>query len=178
MSHTGMTGLRIVAIVVPLATGCFTSGGPPPVCTTPPQYTIDTGASLSYGVGVDAGYYAAYRGSGQWHFEWTCDTKLSAEGCNFTGTITMPAGATATGFMLESDDVLGVTPGADDTVAQFDTITTTGIDGVDLTTTAGAAVTIDFQVNGLYQNDLVFVPSDGEAITPACMPATLTPSAP
>ena len=172
--------LRAFAFLLPLVAGCLFDNGPPPPpqCSGPSAYTIDTGATLGYTVGVDAGYYTSYAAGGHWHFEWTCDTKLSATGCNFTGSITAPPGATVTPYMLEPEDALDVTPSASATVAQFNTITSTGIDGVDVVTTAGAPVTIDWMIDGLYQNDLVFLPSGGQSIAAACMPAQLTPSLP
>jgi hypothetical protein len=173
--------LARLVLLVPFATGCIVeASGPPPqqACATPEAITVDTGATLSYTVGVDAGYYASYKGNGAWHFEWTCDTKLSASGCNFTGTIVAPPNATVTPFELEPEDSLVVTPSANETLAQFDTITTTGIDGVDIVTAAGATLQVDFFVDGLYQNQIVFFPSHGAAVNPACLPAVLTPSSP
>lgn len=144
------------------------------MCPAGTSYAIDTGASIGYTVGVDAGYYVAYAGAGHWHFEWTCDTKLSAQGCNFTGTITAPAVSNATCYQCEPNDLLNVTA----TSLVFDTVTSTGIDGVDFTTTPGAAIHVDLQIDGLYQNDLVYLPSGGRTATPACMPVELVPSAP
>jgi hypothetical protein len=133
-------------------------------------------------VGVDAGYYVSYLGGGHWHVEWTCDTRVSAYGCNFTGTITAPApaqGANATCVQCESNDSLSVGPdGASGMRIDFDTITTTGFDGVDFYTTAGSPVTFDLQVDGNSRPDLVFVPSSGAATSPVCDPLTLTPDAP
>ncbi|HTR51568.1 MAG TPA: hypothetical protein VMJ10_12720 [Kofleriaceae bacterium] len=175
-----------IAILIVAATGCWfqpnDSGGPPPAeCSGVTSYEIDTGASLSYTPGVDAGYYLAYNGGGAWHFEWTCDTKLSAEGCNFTGAITAPTptgGLNATCFQCEAEDELTVTPNGPTTEIDFNTITSTGIDGVDFATTAGSSVHIDLQIDGLYQNDLVFIPSGGAAANALCNPVDLAPSSP
>jgi hypothetical protein len=57
-------------------------------------------------------------------------------------------------------------------------VTSTGLDGVDFDSVPGHSVQLDLQINGIYQNDLVFVPSDGATASPACMPLALTPSAP
>jgi|HubBroStandDraft_6_1064221.scaffolds.fasta_scaffold131277_2 hypothetical protein len=157
------------------------SGPPPASCNPEPTYEIDTGATLSYAVGVDAGYYSEYEGSGAWHFEWTCDTDLSAEGCTFSGSIiaqTPAGGVNATCYKCESDDTLTSSPNGANTEIDFNTDTSTGIDGVDFVTTPGASIAIDFQINGLYQNDLVFIPSGGTAANPTCMPANLAPSTP
>lgn len=43
----------------------------------------------------------------------------------------------------------------------FDTATSTGIDGVDADGVPGHRLQLNLQINGLYQNDLVFVPSPG-----------------
>jgi len=180
--------MRIVPLLLVLsgAAGCFgfgsNSGGPPPAeCSGVTSYEIDTGGIVTYTAGVDAGYYLAYAGNGVWQFEWTCDTKLSADGCNFTGTITVPTpviGPTASCFMCEADDELTVTPNGADFEIDFNTITTTGIDGVDFAATPGSPVHIDLQINGLYQNDLVFIPSGGGVANALCNPVDLMPSSP
>jgi hypothetical protein len=170
-------------VSLPLA-GCFGSNGSSPInaqCAQQTTMTIDTGASLTYTVGVDAGYYFSYGAGGLWHFEWTCDTDLSGEGCNYTGTIFVdpPAGgANATCFQCESNDILTTSPSGGQTQIDFDMITSTGIDGIDFDGVPGNPITIDLQINGLYQNDLVFVPSDGRSADAPCMPLDLEPSAP
>ena len=151
------------------------------VCSAPDALVVDNGASVDHEIGVDAGYYATYTGNGHWHVEWTCDTKLSAEGCNFTGSITYetPAsGAKPTCFQCESDDILNTSTQGTQTRIDFDTITSTGLDGVDFDSVPGQAVTLDLEIDGLVQNDLVFVPSRGVTQSPVCMPLVLTPSAP
>ncbi len=180
--------MRSLLVILALASGCIIehdsgSGGPDPgpACSTAPTYSIDTGATLSYVVGVDAGYYASYAAGGAWHFEWTCDTNLSAVGCNFTGTITAPTpagGANPTCFRCEADDILNASESGGNTSMQFDTLTSTGIDGIDFTSVAGSPIAIDLQINGLYQDNLVFIPSGGAALTPACVPANVAPSSP
>lgn len=167
--------MRSLVLLVPLA-GCIIegSGGGGPSCPLAPSYEVDTGASIAYSPGLDAGYYITYGGAGHWHLEWTCDTKLSATGCNFTGAITAPSLAGATCFQCEPEDRMTV---AQDTI-QFDTITTSGIDGVDFSATPGSAIHIDLLIDGLYQNDLVFVPSRGAAESALCNPADLVPSTP
>src|SRR5579862_754632 len=108
--------LRLIiaaACAAPLA-GCFVDqgrGAPAPECTTEPAYAIDLDESFQYSPGVDAGYYITYVGGGQWHLEWTCDTRLSAEGCGFGGSIIADApasGPNATCYLCEADDGLSV----------------------------------------------------------------------
>ena len=60
----------------------------------------------------------------------------------------------------------------------FDTITSSGIDGVDVDGVPGHPIQLTLQIDGLYQNDLVFVPSLGRTAVPACMPLELTPTTP
>jgi len=174
-------GLVLAAVAASaLATGCIFDDGtsttnPPQVtCATPQSYTIDTGASITHTAGVDAGYYVSYAAGGNWHLEWTCDTKLSALGCNFTGDIVAAAGATGTCYQCEPDDILT----ANGSSFHFDTITTSGIDGVDIVAPAGSSLSVDLMVNGIYQNDIVYLPSLGRTQNPACMPIDLVPSAP
>ena len=176
--------MRIAFLLVAMS-GCWlnqSSGPPPNECPAGTAYQVDTGASLSYSPGVDAGYYISYAAGGHWHFEWTCDTKLSAYGCDFTGTVTAttpPGGTGATCYQCEpSQDFLTVTVNGDQTSMQFDTITTSGIDGLDFMSTAGSTVHVDLMVNSLYQDDLVFLPSGGTVATPTCMPTDLSPSTP
>jgi hypothetical protein len=166
--------------IVSALSGCLFGGGHNE-CVSNQTMTIDTGASIDHTAGVDPGYYASYTAGGAWHLEWTCDTKLSAEGCNFTGTIVLdtPAGGTnATCFQCEPEDILRVEQGTTQTTIDFDTITTSGIDGVDFTGVPGHSIHLDVAINGLDQNDLVFVPSLGRTAVPNCMPIDLAPSAP
>lgn len=149
------------------------------VCDTADSLIVDTGADVTHETGVDAGYYATYTGNGHWHLEWTCDTKLSATGCNFTGSVTYD---TATGaaapscFACESDDLMSTSAQGAQTRIDFDTITSTGLDGLDFDAIPGHPVTVDLEIDGLIQNGLVFVPSRGRTQSPLCMPLVLTPS--
>jgi hypothetical protein len=189
----GRMAMRVLlaCFIASVTTGCFAPAGSdddtgpgPTSCNPEPTYEIDTSASITHTAGVDAGYYAEYDGAGAWHFEWTCDTDLSSEGCTFSGSIVAPTPASgdvgATCYECEADDQLSTQPASTsgDTEIDFNTDTSTGIDGVDFTTTPGASIEIDFQINALYQNDLVFLPSGGETSNPTCMPAYLAPSTP
>ncbi|HET7500016.1 MAG TPA: hypothetical protein VFK02_03410 [Kofleriaceae bacterium] len=166
--------------MVPL-TGCFFDGSHSAgLCANATTLAIDTGASIGHTAGVDAGYYVTYTAGGHWHLEWTCDTKLSAAGCNFVGTVfvdTPPGGAAVTCLHCEAEDFLDVSSSGGQTRIDFDTITSSGIDGIDLDGVPGHDVQLDLQINGLYQNDLVYVPSRGRTVVPACMPLDLSPSA-
>ncbi len=165
------------------AAGCvFDHGGGGPLdqtCAIEPSYGIDTGASIDHVAGVDAGYYVEYRGGGAWHIEWTCDTKLSAYGCNFTGSIvaTLAPDSSVTCAQCEADDILTVSPDGAQTVIDFDTVTTSGIDGIDFVTPIGSSIDADLLLDGIHQNDFVFLPSQGQAASPTCLPATLAPGA-
>lgn len=170
-------------MALPLFGACFASHADDTfeTCTVEPTLPIDTGASIDHTAGVDAGYYAEYNGAGAWHFEWTCDTRLSAAGCNFTGSFTVPTpagGVDATCFDCEPEDILTTAVSGANTVIDFDTVTSTGIDGVDFTAPTGASIEIDLQVNGIYQNDIVFLPSGGQTTIPPCMPLVLAPTTP
>jgi hypothetical protein len=147
-------------------------------CATDLEMTVDTGATITHTAGVDPGYYISYAGNGAWHIDWTCDTKLSALGCEFSGTINVTGPSTATCFQCESDDSVTTSPTTRGTAIQFDTSTSTGLDGVDFTAAAGQAVEFDLLVNQIYQPDLVYVPSNGATATPSCLPISATPSAP
>jgi hypothetical protein len=176
--------LRLAIVSISL-TGCIIEhdggGGPPPESCINASAPIDTGASIDHQAGVDAGYYAQYTTGGHWHFDWTCDTKLSAIGCEFSGTIFADdpgGGINATCFQCEPQDVLTTTQVGTQTRIDFDTGTSTGLDGVDFTSIPGNAVKIDLQINGIYQNDLVFLPSGGQTLIQPCMPIDLLPSTP
>jgi len=177
--------MRTFAILSISLTGCFLDpggggGGTPANCIGASE-PIDTGASIDHQAGVDAGYYAQYSAGGHWHFEWTCDTKLSAIGCSFSGTIFADdpgSGLGASCVQCEDNDVLTTTLVGTQTRIDFDTVTSTGIDGVDFTSIPGHPGKVDLQINGLYQNDLVFLPSGGRTLIQPCMPIDLEPSTP
>ena len=164
------------------AAGCLFDShgdGPPPdhTCGVATSYDIDTGASIDHVAGVDAGYYVEYRGGGAWHLEWTCDTAVSAFGCNFTGTIvaTLAPDSSVTCAQCEADDILTTTPAGTQTEIDFDTVTTTGIDGIDFVTQVGSTVHAGLLLDHLYQTDLVFLPSGGQTTNPSCLPIELVP---
>ena len=60
---------------------------------------------------------------------------------------------------------------------QFDTQTSTGLDGIDFTTPPGASVVFDLYINQLSQPDFVFLPHAGVE-TPSCLPISVVPTAP
>jgi hypothetical protein len=172
--------MRLLAFV--LLAGCFGNQNGGPTCPAGTSYIVDTGATITYAPGIDAGYYVTYAAGGHWHLEWTCDTKLSAYGCNFVGSITAqtpPGGVNATCFMCEvNQDSLSVTPRGAETELDFATGTSSGIDGVDFFAVAGQPIHVDLQINSIYQNDLVFLPENGHTASPTCMPADFVPSSP
>jgi len=165
-----------------LATGCIIEngggGGGGGVCPADATYEIDTGASIDHQAGVDAGYYVTYAAGGHWHIEWTCDTHLSAEGCEFSGQVTLPTpagGANASCYQCEPDDNFSSSDKSGTTTISFDTLTSTGIDGIDFDATPGTAIELDAFINGLDQSDLVWLPSQGHTATPECMPIRMLP---
>jgi hypothetical protein len=176
--------LLAAACAAPL-TACFVDRGSPPVqCTPGETFAIDLDETFQYTPGVDAGWYITYVGAGQWHLEWTCDTKLSADGCEFSGAIVADApssGPNATCYLCENGDSVSAAAtsagpaGEPQMEIDFDTITTTGVDGVDFTSLPGTTITLDLAVNGLDQSDLVNFVSGGVDAAPACAPFALTP---
>jgi len=152
------------------------------VCDTGENETIEEGATTSYAIGVDAGYYFTYGTGGLWHVEWTCDTALSGLGCNFTGTINVitplagDANVACTDCESESQDRLTATVVGDQTDIDFDMITSDGIDGIDFDADPGTSIVVDLQINGVYQNDLVYIPQFGASVAAPCMPLEIVPS--
>lgn len=170
-----MTRLLLLAFVLPACIIEDNSHGDDVggTCTGNQPEAVDTGQDVSHEAGVDAGYYISYLGAGQWHIDWTCDTKLSALGCEFSGTIDAPGVTAATCYQCESNDVVNVVGSQ----IQFDTQTSTGLDGIDFTTPAGESVVFDLYINQIYQPDLVFLPHDGVE-TPTCLPISVVPTSP
>jgi len=173
-----MTRLALLALILP---ACIIETNRDPIdtaCIGDEAALVDTGASITHAAGVDAGYYLSYEAGGAWHLEWTCDTKLSALGCEFSGTINVTGTTTPTCFQCEPEDIVTTSRTTGGTQIQFDTGTTTGIDGIDFTATPGSAVEFDLLINGIYQPDLVYIPSHGRTDMPTCLPISATPSAP
>jgi hypothetical protein len=176
MTNRSFVLVTALASGLPALPGCLFGGdgGPPRVEACGDAYEIDTGATVSHTAGVDAGYYISYGSGGFWHLDWTCDTKLSAIGCEFEGTITSPSLANADCFMCESDDQLNASPGEVSWITQ----TSTGLDGTDFTTNPGETIHLDLSINNIPQPDYVFIPSEGNVASPDCNPMDLTPNAP
>ena len=171
-----MKRLALLALALP---ACIIENGgshDAVTCGTHESIAVDTGATITHTAGIDAGYYLSYGGSGAWHIDWTCDTKLSALGCEFSGTISVTGASTATCFQCETNDAFSTSRTSTGTAIDFDTITTTGLDGIDFTAAPGAAVGFDLLVNGIYQPDLVYVPSLGATATPSCLPIAGVPT--
>jgi hypothetical protein len=171
--------MRLLAFV--FLAGCFGNQSGP-VCPAGTTDSVDTNATIAYAPGVDAGYYVTYAAGGHWHLDWTCDTKLSAYGCEFVGSITAqtpPGGVNAICYQCEpAQDALTVTPEGTNTRLDFATGTSSGVDGVDFFAVAGQPIHVDLQINSIYQNDLVFLPEGGRTANPTCMPVDLVPSSP
>ena len=84
------------------------------------------------------------------------------------------SGVRITGSVL-GDQILGNVIGTD---SSGQNAVPNGVDGVDFFGIAGNTIDVDLRVNGLYQDDLVFLPSGGGVANATCMPIGLTPNKP
>jgi hypothetical protein len=148
-----------------------------------PTYRIQTGAGLAYRAGQDAGFYLQYMSGGMWRVDWTCDTALSAQGCDFKGFITANSGniTNVLGYdcsaSLNTCNVMPVTAAA--TQLQFDQ-PVAGSDEykyVTFNANPGASVNFDLFLDGLHHPELTFYPYYATA-TVGSVPFNMVPTTP
>jgi hypothetical protein len=169
------------------AGGVCTTGTPSglPSSAGADTYNIDVGGSVVITPGTQAGYAVLANVGGSFRLVWTGDGATTGSFSNFTGTVWTTAvidsvspGCSDGSCALESGDVVStptaVTGGYR---VDFDTVTSTGIDGFDFTVTAESAaqpVYSDLLIDGQRYPSLVFFSSNGAAATAGTDPFGLT----
>jgi hypothetical protein len=180
--------LCVVAALAGVAMGCgedrsgdFT-GGPPPeqaLSPNPQKVAIDTGATLSSKGGDGVGVFVQYASGGHWTLTTACDTNTSGQPCGFdlfvAGIDASTILSNPTGTTLEAGDVIEVLP---DGSIHLQTVTSTGLDGITLDTTAGATLDLVMYLDGLPQPQFIYWIGDKVLHTGAPTdPINLAPSA-
>jgi hypothetical protein len=162
--------------------GCFfdqSSGGSGGGTTAVPEVSIDTGAQLSVTAGQLQGIFVQYGGGGDWSVYTSCDTVADGNSCVFDITLSTSDAkgfTNPTGTALAPNDTVTLEKdGSIETVFH----TSSALDGVTFTTTAGAVLEVDANLNGASVPKLVNWIS-GKAVqngTPA-NPCDFVPTAP
>jgi hypothetical protein len=170
--------LKKVAFLTMLCGGCVVHETNPPPPVGPPVYHIDPGASTVVFPGSQAGYGITANLGGSYRAVWTGESPVRYN--NFRGTIFTPGTFTfidpGCGGVcpVESSDLFQTGPvaGGGEQII-FDTVATTGLDGVDFVVDA-EPVEFDLKIDGGRYPDLVFFPSGGAIVSPETMPFDLT----
>jgi hypothetical protein len=141
--------------------GCFLNGGSTPPAVTVSEVTVDTGARLDVTAGQLQGVFVEYGGGGDWKVYTSCDTTADGNTCNFDLTLSTADAkgfTNPTGINQEPRDTVTLMPDGSVHLV-FDTATQ--LDGVTFTTTAGAILRVDANINGASASRLVNWISDG-----------------
>ncbi len=162
-------------------TGCFftqssTSSG---TGGATPEVTVQTDAKLTVTAGALQGVFVQYAKGGFWNVYTSCDTVADGNSCSFDIT-------------LSTSDAKGISATTGTNQGPNDTITTesdgslhllfqptSALDGVTFTTTAGAVLEVDANLNGAPAPKLVnWISSGAVQNGMPSNPCDFTPSAP
>jgi hypothetical protein len=178
-----MRMLRKIALLAALCGGCVVvhdnNPPPPPPPQGPPLYQIDPGASTVIYPGQQAGFGITANVGGSYRMVWTGDSAVQYT--NFRGSVYTPGHFSIVnpgcngGCPVESSDFFtapqAVSGGGEEFT--FDTVATTGIDGVDFVVSL-EPVEFDLTIDGARYPSLVFFTSNGADASPATIPFDLT----
>jgi hypothetical protein len=127
---------------------------------------VDTGRTLSATPGQGVGVFVTYSAGGNWLVQWTCDTSITGESCPFQ--ITVSTVNPSAPIALQSDNlaagarVTAVAPSAVQTGLTIETTTTTEGDNASFLTSAGAAISVGVELDGLPSSQYFFFVQNGQ----------------
>lgn len=132
--------------------------------TDPPKallVRVDTGKTMAARPGEGVGLFVEYDQGGRWHIWWTCDTRQSAQRCNFRVAVTAES-SSITG--LQKEDI-----GPFDTVQQPSaervlalTSTTLSVPGLRFLTDPGAVIAVEATMDDVSGSRFFFFTQDGK----------------
>lgn len=134
----------------------------PPPPAEPMLVNIDTGVALSATPGDGVGVFVEYYTGGTYFIWTTCDTNFSNAVCPIDVYMSVDTASTISGFTasdLEGNDFVNVDDAAGTIDLHVDTASDT--DGVEITTTPGAILRLEVQIDGVSQPRFVYWSGDG-----------------
>jgi hypothetical protein len=124
---------------------------------------VDTGQTLTATPGQGVGVFTQYKAGGHWNVWWTCDTSVTNLPCSFRIDVTPGSGMA--GSFANVDLATSADPAnlLSPTTSSITVTSTTRSDtnGVAFDTAPGATITLDAQINGEQNGQLLFFVQDG-----------------
>jgi hypothetical protein len=137
------------------------SGGP---SGQPLLVVVDTGQTLTASPGEGVGVFTEYQAGGHWRIWWTCDTAVTNLLCAFRIDVTPGAGMAGSFASIDlpasTDSATLISPSSSSITVT--STTRSGIDSVTFDTAPGASITLDAQINGTENGQLLFFVQDGK----------------
>ena len=122
-------------------------GGPDDAGTQQPMLAfVDPGRTLNATPGQGVGVFVTYQPGGQWLVQWTCDSSITHESCFFDIAVSSDTGSTAQ--LVDDSVAAGGAVQNEGAMTVIQTTTTTEEDQASFSTTPGAAITVNVQLNG------------------------------
>jgi hypothetical protein len=135
-------------------------GGGPDAGTQPMLAFVDAGRTLNATPGQGVGVFVTYQPGGQWLIQWTCDTSITQESCFFDIAVSSDTGSAA---QLVNDSLApgGTVQDLNGSVTDIQTTTTTEEDQAAFSTTPGATITVNVELNGQPSGQYFFFVQNG-----------------
>jgi hypothetical protein len=125
---------------------------------------VDTGQTLTASPGQGVGVFTEYHAGGHWRVWWTCDTAVTSLPCSFRIDITPGTGMA--GSFANVDVGASTNPATllspSSSSITVTSTTKTDLDSVTFDTAPGASITLDAQINGAENGQLLFFVQDGK----------------
>ena len=151
----------------------------PPVEPDPTLFSIDTDQTLQAEPGEGVGLFVEYAAGGTWRLWTTCDTNYSNVGCKFdvfASVDTSSEMSSVEGIDFEGFDAVEM---LEEGVAHFHAETASDIDVLQITTTPGAILRVELDLDGSSGARFIYWVGDGVVHEGAPIsPVDLEPTAP
>jgi len=121
---------------------------------------VDTDRTLNATPGQGVGVFVTYQSGGQWLVQWTCDTSITQESCFFDIEVNSDNGSAAQ-LVHDSLATGGTVRTINGSVTEIQTTTTTEEDQAAFTTTPGATITVNVELNGQPSGQYFFFVQNG-----------------
>lgn len=133
---------------------------PPAANGAPMLVEIETDQTMNAEGGEGVGVFVEYFKGGHWHIWWSCDTKRTAQSCDFTIGATALTGAIS---KVDTSELRGgVAREKGGSRVDVTSTTTTELRGIRFDTDAGATITLDAAIGGLSDGSFLFFVQDGQ----------------
>jgi hypothetical protein len=127
---------------------------------------VDTGRTLTVTPGQGVGVFVTYQAGGTWLIQWTCDTTITNESCDFAINVGVAVGPPSLALLpntVGSGETVQLVA-ADPTEPAIQIMATTSAqqEQVSFTTSPGATINVGVQLGGLPSSQYFFFVQNGQ----------------